>query len=381
MKLNTLLLCLFLCGALSARPYRYSLDPNRAEEILAGISLHGPMSESQWLSLLAGKKDDKYTVENGDTLWGISSRTVGKAELWTKLWAMNPEIGNPHDLYLGQVLAFYRPDSGSAGPQIPLIKLTPNVPGHATDVDNDSIVNLSFKNQYRPAFEVIQESELLGELTGAYTPWEWFTLHSEIYAKLPPDGRAPGTTYTVVRVEDTVRDSVEGRGRLGVLVRLLGTVKTLHTEADQTKVELVAHAGMIKRGDRLIAFREPIKSLATFLPPGDLSASIVQGEISGLSAFNQGHIVLLNRGVSDGMKEGFLFRVVVDEDPYLKSTEEVRPDYKGEVQILSVGVASSIGLILRNKVPLHVGDKLVAAQRFADPAPLPHREVQEILVN
>jgi hypothetical protein len=52
---------------------------------------------------------DEYIVEPGNTLWGITAQVMGEATLWPKVWSFNPEITNPHWIYPGDVIRFYRP--------------------------------------------------------------------------------------------------------------------------------------------------------------------------------------------------------------------------------------------------------------------------------
>ena len=40
-----------------------------------------------------------YTVAEGDTLWDISGRILGRPDLWPQVWALNPQIHNPHWIY------------------------------------------------------------------------------------------------------------------------------------------------------------------------------------------------------------------------------------------------------------------------------------------
>ena len=54
---------------------------------------------------------DEYIVESGDTLWDISERVVGNPYLWPKVWSLNPEITNPHWIFPGDIVRFYRSDN------------------------------------------------------------------------------------------------------------------------------------------------------------------------------------------------------------------------------------------------------------------------------
>ena len=63
------------------------------------------VSFSLILSALAQEKketEEIYTIKQGDTLWGISSKFLQNPFLWPKLWQRNPYIANPHWIYPGQ---------------------------------------------------------------------------------------------------------------------------------------------------------------------------------------------------------------------------------------------------------------------------------------
>ncbi len=391
MKLSKVLIllggvhCLCHSSNSATRGYHFYLQPENAEQTLSQLHFRGPIPAERWHSLLGSKQSETYSVQPGDSLWTISKRSLGDPKLWAKLWQVNPQLTNPHELNVGQLLAFNRSDRVPASNEIPLVHLVPNKPGAMKDLDSDSIVNLELRNQFRPKVFVMEESDFLGEVSGSYSSKTWLGEGELLYLKLTANQEVPPSTrFSIVRHEREISDSYgSGHRTLGQLVSLVAEVEVV-PQADASampQAEIKKLFGVLKRGDKVIAVREPVKPPAVFNPPDAMEAHIVMGRFEEAKFLGQGEIVVLNKGVADGVKAGFLFRVVETLDPVLDSTRAVSPDYKGEIQVVSVGKFSSVGLILRNRMPLVAGDTLVAAQKFADRPQLPRPNVKEIELN
>jgi LysM domain len=368
--------------------YKYTLDPAHAEEILAGLAGRPRLYNDEWLSIIGPRKMESYTVARGDNLWNISRRVFGNPFLWRKLWEVNPFLTNPHELTSGVLLKYYQEGADrdiASKPEpirIPLIKLVPNAKGKLNDLDNDSYINPDLKNRFLTPYLVLTpEDPILGEVSGAYTEHAWIGELDPLYVKRYDKDLKPGETYAIAHEEKQLFDKTQtGSPFLGKLVRVVGELKIIEEGLSFYKAEVTTIMSRIKRGDLIIP-KQKVAQWSVFVePPNELQARIVMGEEPDYRYFAQGQIVVLNKGTADGMKEGYSFRVWREVDPNTEKDAGVEPISKGDIQIIYSGQLSSLGFIVRNTMPLEIGDTLVPRQAFTTPSKFigRYRQYQEI---
>lgn len=90
-------------------------DVGLEEKELLGLSkfIESKIPDKQWDEISTAAKVDKYIVQEGEWLWKISQRLFGSGFYYSKIWSLNPQITNPHEIEPGMTLVFTTGDSTS----------------------------------------------------------------------------------------------------------------------------------------------------------------------------------------------------------------------------------------------------------------------------
>lgn len=107
-----------------------SVFESRLSEI---YSQHGaPVSDEKWSELIGKRSAESYSVQAGDTLWDLSQTLFADGFYWSRLWAENPEIQNPHKIAKGQAIRFV----GGTEATPPEIRVVKDEPDQLTEQSN-----------------------------------------------------------------------------------------------------------------------------------------------------------------------------------------------------------------------------------------------------
>lgn len=371
-------------GVAHARPYRFYLDPRKAEQVLAGINFGPRLAKEEWLKLINFDRRSQRQIQSGDNLWNIAQTQFGDPFLWRKLWQENPWLTNPHELEIGRMLNYYREGEESQAPKrIPIVKLRPDKTGTLSDVDNDIYVNRVFKARYRLNYVVIKDEDLLGEVTGSYSDRTQLSSNDDFFVSFF-DGKTvePGSTFTVIREEKDLRDKTQpGEPLIGKMARLLAEVRVRSVEMNLAKVEFISQFYPVSRGDKLILNPKVAGETSAEYPPRNTIAQVIMLDDDRRAFGRQGELLVINKGLAHGMKEGFLFKVFEDTDPVKRNQLGVTPDSKGEIRIVHVGDEISVGVVNRNTSPIRIGDSLLSFTELPNRPVPPRRIRQEIAID
>ncbi|OZG73257.1 peptidoglycan-binding protein [Hahella sp. CCB-MM4] len=309
---------------------------------------------------------DRYTVVKGDTLWDISSRFLKNPWYWPEIWHVNPQVENPHLIFPGDVLALVYIDGqprvtiAERGAASRTIKLTPEK--RITPLESAiPAIPLEAIQPFLTDNRVVQEEDLLeapyvllgkkGNLiVGA---------GDQVYAR----GEAKvDESYGIYRRGQVYIDP-ETEEFLGVEARSIALGRVTEGAEDVVTVQIRRTSEEIRQGDRLL--QEEDREISSTYYPSNPDREIrgrMIAVLDGVSQIGQYDVVVINKGVEDGLKEGNVLAVYkVGEqvrDPYTKEILQLPSDRAGILMIFRVFDRVSYGLILKAERPLAIMDEV-----------------------
>ena len=256
---------------------------------------------------------ETYTVQEGDTLWDLSTKFLSEPWRWREIWQSNPQIENPDLIYPGDVLTLIFTGGepslvvSRAGGR-PTVKLSPSVREIPLDQIAVPTIPIDAIQQFLLRPRVVGENELeqspyvvsLGSehLVGGSG--------SKIYVR--GIGRDLRNRYIVYRQGNPYVDPESGEVLGYEAIHIADAV--LERIGDPTTMIISRSTREVLKGDRLLSVTED-KISSHFYPKSPDTA--VDGQIisvvEGVTQIGQGQVVVLNVGTSDGIAIGDVMAV------------------------------------------------------------------------
>ena len=287
-----------------------------------------------------------YTVQKGDTLWGLSKRFSAAPWVWPELWQENSSIiANPHLIYPGQKLRLTRvigprgsgvPAAGeppldgigyvySSIDQIGFVRITPVTPhGTILRAGNSGLTMIS---QGDPVYVRASQGTGLtrGQLMTVYRTFE------PIYV----DGQLIGTQHL-----------------------MCGTLEILVVEPEYASARIVRSYRPILPGDKLMSYERRSQWVGIQKSVPGMDAAIFKPE-EPLNVFAETNIVFMDRGRRDGILPGQIYSIYYRDKLDVGTAESPRTAFApvdcGEFLVLQVEDNTATGLVTDSTKELRAG--------------------------
>tara|TARA_R110001583_G_scaffold2536_10_gene18284 strand:+ start:5891 stop:6979 length:1089 start_codon:yes stop_codon:yes gene_type:complete len=314
---------------------------------------------------------ETYTVQKGDTLWGISSHFLNSPWLWPHLWEKNTQIQNPHLIYPGDVLNLIWIDGEPKLTRKPLKKLSPT-PRLQEKSNAIPTIPLGAIEAFLSKDHIIDPTLLKGSprLLGDAIGSPRFFEGDIFYAQGQYD---KGKLYGIYRLGEVYQNN-KGEN-LGTELIFIGHSQVSKSPNVDSTDQVTAHDLMrssreARQGDLILPIPE-YESLPAYFIPQSVPKSIkgnILAALNNASAIGKWDIVVVNKGKQDNISIGSMFsisrsspRLLVAQDDIIYQEDGdafekigdsnliLPPERIGELMVFKVYDKVSIAIIMRAK--------------------------------
>ena len=360
-------------------PYAVVYEPEPAPEIItveAQIPEARPLPEET--IVYEPEFPETYIVQEGDTLWDISTVFLRDPWYWPEIWFKNPQVENPHLIYPGDTLAIVyvggerrvqilsRGADGSVLSQttdgLKIVKVNPRVRSRAIDASIPSIPIDSIRHLLqRP---IVVDDDTLQNSAYVLSSLDNHLINSindKLYVRKLDTSSGSGR-YQIYRPSRPIYDPITNE-LLGYEALYVGESKLL-LRGDPASVRVTNSEREILRDDRVMPMDNTNFERDFFpKPPStEVNGSIV-ALLDAISQTGLYQTIAINLGQRDGIESGNLLRIV-RTGAIIPDKAEIDPDFRVKLPDEQIGMAMvvrsfekmSFALIMEANVPITIND-------------------------
>ena len=332
-------------------PYSVVYEPETSNsgEVKAVI----PQNEPVETIVYEPESPQTYIVQEGDTLWDISSIFLRDPWYWPEIWFKNPQVENPHLIYPGDTLAIVyvggqkrvqllsRGEEGSVLAQteggLQVVKVNPRVRTQSIDATIPSIPIEKIRHLLARPMVVDEDtlnnsayvlSSLDNHLVNA--------INDKLYVRKLDTSSGTGR-YQIYRPNKPIYDPITNE-LLGYEALYVGESKLL-LRGDPASVRVTNSEREILRDDRVMPIDNTNfeRDFYPKPPSTDVSGEIVAllDAISRVGAFQT---IAINLGNRDGVESGNILKILRNGD-VVTDKAEVEPNFQVRLPNEQIGLA------------------------------------------
>jgi hypothetical protein len=317
---------------------------------------------------------DRYIVAKGDTLWDIAGKFLAKPWQWPEIWHENRQIADPHWIFPGDELVLTVVD-GRSSVQVASRVQAPE----ASDLPEGDLrlspsIRISPLGQAIPTIPLSSIQQFLIEpkvadaetfetapyIVGMADEHVIVGVGDKVYVRGAMNAKTPG--YLVFRAGPPYLDAETGEV-LGYEALYVGN-GDLETVGDPSILRITKADREVIIGDRVMPIEtEKIQLRFQPHPPAKPIWGHIISVVDGVSQIGQWNIVVIDRGIKDGIDTGTVLEVrqsgVNQRDtvnPNAQPLVALPPEKKGLLMVFRAYARVSFALVLNASAAMHIND-------------------------
>ncbi len=320
-----------------------------------------------------------YIVKKGDTLWDIAKHYLNSPWRWKEIWAVNPQVRNPHWIYPGDKLLMCTLNGhkivgvdmgdGCAGIIRRATSQVTKVRIERTNMGIPVIPLGDIQNWLTAVTIVDGETLKRAPYVLAAKNKHIITAIGDVVYVRNVDNQPVltiGKRYGVYREENHYIDPVTHQS-LGHEMREVARGQLIAADANVSSLKLTESLQQEVREGDLVLPEQDNHYPALFYPeaaPSDLPASQVLNVMDAVSTGAAGSVIAINRGVSSGVQVGQVVAVNKQDariyDPQRKDIVKMPNEREGLAMIFRSFKNISYAYVLEADEPVKTGDEVRA---------------------
>jgi hypothetical protein len=326
------------------------------------------------------RPEGQYTVQRGDTLFGIAGAYYANPALWPFLWNQNPALsikgGKPENepLTPGAKVDLYQtryPYAAMNQSYVPPTGLPEDARFLITKTPYQGI---PYDKRYFRYKLTLRPTQIWGYIVSGPDQYkEHFLERDLVYIRFRPSKKQAilvGDRFGIYRDRGPLNHPLNPNRSIGFMSEVIGEVEVTSTGHNLATAIVLDSYVEIQRGDKICLYTPRSRQIVPSKTHLMLTGTIIAAASAGGNSFGElwpaeltsleNDIVVIDRGECNGMREGMLLNIYRPPhpvtDPYFHRWLNTPDKYVGEGMVLKAFEKNATVLITRSREEIVPGD-------------------------